>query len=131
MNAMVGNAGSASAGGTNANNPYYVQFFKITSIPEPADIFVFLDEHPDSINDGYFLNRAYYPQWIDLPASYHNGSASFSFADGHAQTHRWLLPKTKPPALPDAAQPLPSGVLPSGERTDLQWVLDRMSVERY
>jgi len=57
MNAMVGDAGAISSSGLNQNNPRYVQFFKLLSIPQPAGIFVFLDEHPDSINDGYFLNK--------------------------------------------------------------------------
>ncbi len=56
MNAMVGDAGAISASGVNSNNPTYQQFFKITQVPHPADIFVFLDEHPDSIDDGYFVN---------------------------------------------------------------------------
>ena len=60
MNAMVGDAGEFSTNGVNTNNPDYTQFFKITQIPQPTEIFVFLDEHPDSINDGYFLERDYY-----------------------------------------------------------------------
>src|SRR5471030_1059732 len=101
MNAMVGNAGAFSTNGVNVNNPSYTQFFKSTQIPHPSDIFVFLDEHPDSINDGYFLNKdtpasnggngannTAVDQWLDLPASYHNGATAFSFADGHAALHR-------------------------------------------
>jgi prepilin-type N-terminal cleavage/methylation domain-containing protein/prepilin-type processing-associated H-X9-DG protein len=87
MNASVGDAGDITSSGVNTNNPGYVQFFKLTSVPMPSRIFVFLDEHPDSISDGYFVNRSYYPEWIRLPASWHNGAATFSFADGHAETH--------------------------------------------
>ena len=58
MNAMVGDAGSFTTNGFNVNNPAYTQFFKTTQIPQPSEIFVFLDEHPDSINDGYFLNKS-------------------------------------------------------------------------
>ena len=47
MNAMVGDAGDISKDGFNTNNPDYLQFFKITQIPKPTDIFVFLDEHPE------------------------------------------------------------------------------------
>jgi len=127
MNAMVGNAGDFSTNGFNINNPDYVQFFKITQIPQPTEIFVFLDEHPDSINDGYFLERDYYPEWHDLPASYHNGSAAFSFADGHSSLHRWTQPATCRPPLPDAAN-LPISV-PSSGNQDLEWVLGHMSVD--
>ena len=128
MNAMVGDAGELSRSGVNTNNPDYVQFFKITQIPQPTEIFVFLDEHPDSINDGYFLERDYYPEWHDLPGSYHNGSAAFSFADGHSTLHRWIQPGTYRPPLPDAAN-LPIPVSSNG-KDDLEWVLDHMSVDR-
>ena len=127
MNAMVGDVGEFSAGGTNINNPDYEQFFKITQIPHPSEIFVFLDEHPDSIDDGYFINRAYSWQWRDLPASYHNGAAAFSFADGHSTLHRWNLSSTFRPPIPDAAG-LPIS-LGSGEWGDFQWVISHMSVE--
>jgi prepilin-type processing-associated H-X9-DG protein len=127
MNAMVGNAGDFSTNGFNVNNPDYIQFFKITQIPQPTEIFVFLDEHPDSINDGYFLERDYYPEWHDLPASYHNGSAAFSFADGHSSLHRWTQSATCRPPLPDVAN-LPISV-PSSGNQDLEWVLGHMSVD--
>ena len=103
MNAMVGNVGDFIVNGANINNPDYVQFFKITQIPHPSEIFVFLDEHPDSIDDGYFVNRAYSWQWFRLPASYHNGAAALSFADGHSEMHRWLEPSTMRPSRPFAA----------------------------
>jgi prepilin-type N-terminal cleavage/methylation domain-containing protein/prepilin-type processing-associated H-X9-DG protein len=128
MNAMVGDAGELSQNGYNVNNPGYEQFFKLTTIPHPAQIFVFLDEHPDSINDGYFLNRDYYDQWIDLPASYHNGAAAFSFADGHSELHRWQIKSTKVPALAFATM-LPAAIS-LNEGTDFHWLLDHMSVSR-
>lgn len=141
MNAMVGDAGDLITNGWNKNNPGYVQFLKMTSIPRPADIFVFVDEHPDSIKDGYFLNQwpahaaptSAYPyedaEWIDLPASYHNGAGSFSFADGHAETHRWLCPSTLQPARPDiaGANGWPINI-PDEEYADILWVLKHTSV---
>lgn len=135
MNAMVGDAGVASQTGVNQNNPYYVQFFSITQMPQPARIFVFLDEHPDSIDDGYFLDQAYYrddrgelyQEWIDLPASYHNGGACFSFADGHAEMHHWVCSSTLWPAEPDVLTwPL---AVPPNDATDFNWVIQRMSVK--
>ena len=129
MNAMVGDAGELSRYGYNRNNPGYVQFFKLSAIPRPAEIFVFLDEHPDSINDGYFLNRAGSEEWIDLPASFHNGAAEISFADGHSSHHRWVNESTKRPAAPGAAG-LPFDV-PSDETDDFEWVIEHMSEDRY
>jgi prepilin-type N-terminal cleavage/methylation domain-containing protein/prepilin-type processing-associated H-X9-DG protein len=135
MNAMVGNAGEISQSGVNQNNPNYVQFFDMGAIRKPSMIFVFLDEHPDSINDGYFLNKrvysAYYnytAQWIDLPASYHNGATSFGFADGHAELHKWRFADTRPPSQPEAVK-LPLDI-PPDQYADFNWMMDRMSVAR-
>lgn len=132
MNAMVGNPGALLTNGVNANNPYYRQYLKESEIRAPAMTFIFLDEHPDSINDGYFVNitttNADKLEWIDLPASYHNGGGSFSFADGHSEIHRWASELTKRPAVEDGARlPLP---IRSTERADFDWVIQRMSVER-
>jgi prepilin-type processing-associated H-X9-DG protein len=126
MNAMMGDAGAASRTGANLNNPYYVQFFRGSQIPVPAKFFVLVHEHPDSINDGYFLNRWGEREWIDLPASFHGGAASFSFADGHCELRRWQVPSTRQASRPDAA-PLPLS-LAELETADWRWVLQRMSV---
>lgn len=130
MNAMVGDAGSFSSSGVNVNNTNYVQFFRVFSVPQPSDIFVFLDEHPDSIDDGYFLNRDVEgaPQWTDLPASYHDGGANFSFADGHSEYRRWHNASTKQPAQAYAIHSLPLTIR-DGTR-DFEWVLSKMSVAR-
>ncbi len=128
MNAMIGDAGTVTQTGINVNNPDYVQFFKYSAIPRPSDIFVFLDEHPDSIDDGYFLNSAEAPKWRDLPASYHDGAAAFSFADGHSEIHQWRRLSTKADARPGAAN-LPLQ-LKSNDLQDFIWVLSSMSVER-
>jgi prepilin-type N-terminal cleavage/methylation domain-containing protein/prepilin-type processing-associated H-X9-DG protein len=56
--------------------------------PGPAETWVFLDEHPCSINDAGFFNP-YVSSWVDQPASYHNGAAGVSFADGHSEVHKW------------------------------------------
>ena len=34
---------------------------------------------------------------IDYPASTHNGSGGLSFADGRAEVHKWLDPRTRLP----------------------------------
>jgi prepilin-type N-terminal cleavage/methylation domain-containing protein/prepilin-type processing-associated H-X9-DG protein len=129
MNMMIGDAGAFTQTGANVNNPYYQQFFKATQIPEPADIFVFIEEHPDSINDGYFLDRGGSYRWMDLPASWHNGGANLSFADGHSEAHRWRFASTQPAARPDAAR-LPF-YIPSAERGDFEWLMARMSTTSY
>ena len=129
MNAAVGNAGAISLSGVNTNNPGYVQFFKIASVPHPANIFVFIEEHPDTINDGYFVNRLDYDykEWLRLPASYHNGSAALSFADGHTELHHWLSSSTMHAIIPSPIE-LPVEI-PWGDEADFNWLGDRMTVE--
>ena len=143
MNAMVGNVGKLLVNGVNTNNPDYKQFLSTTQIPHPAEIFVFLDEHPDSINDGYFLDKdtvavngpnnavsTAVNEWTDLPASYHNQSAAFSFADGHASLHHWLKSSTIRPPVPNAANlPIQIPARSADENADFDWVLDHMSTE--
>lgn len=128
MNAMVGDAGDAMDHGVNLNNPDYVQFLKVSDIAHPDSLFVLLDEHPDSINDAYFLNRADDLEWVDLPASYHDGAAAVSFADGHGELHHWRCASTRRPARPDTG-PLPFPV-PPAQAVDFSWLLDRTSTER-
>lgn len=61
--------------------------------PGPSDLWVFLDENPNSINDGYFVcGPEFTIAWEDVPASYHLNCGGISFADGHAETHKWTDP---------------------------------------
>jgi prepilin-type N-terminal cleavage/methylation domain-containing protein/prepilin-type processing-associated H-X9-DG protein len=72
---------------------------KLTEIHTPphSELFVFGDEHEDSIDDGALAvgqdQYGYVNTWIDLPADRHAQGASFSFADGHAERWKWQAPK--------------------------------------
>ncbi len=103
----------------------YVQFIKQTDIKDPAMVFVTLDEHADSINDGYFLNNPNFgtTQWGDIPASYHNGAGGFAFADGHAEIHKWLSGRTKMPVRFAYS----SSPLDAAGRRDYEWHAERMA----
>jgi prepilin-type processing-associated H-X9-DG protein/prepilin-type N-terminal cleavage/methylation domain-containing protein len=129
MNAMVGNAGEFSSSGSNTNNPLYNQFFSVTQIPDPARIFVFTEEHPDSVDDGYFLNRADKYEWHDLPASWHNGGANLAFADGHVEYHQWLDGSTRPPSKPGAFA-FPLRITSAAAAADFHWMMDRTSAAK-
>jgi len=132
MNAMVGNAGQFTLTGQNVNNPDYQQFFKVGQVPQPSQIFVLIEEHPDSINDAYFLNKPDSLRWSDLPASYHDGAVNVTFTDGHLERHKWLLASTKPPAQPDAAN-LPFPAAPAqfkpDQRADFEWLMARTTLD--
>jgi prepilin-type N-terminal cleavage/methylation domain-containing protein/prepilin-type processing-associated H-X9-DG protein len=77
----------------------YVKMGSIASQPPgPANLFVFLDEHGDTIDDAWFITDPTTKSFIyNVPASYHNGATGFTFADGHAEIHRWLNGKTDQP----------------------------------
>ena len=125
MNAMVGDAGVFLTATGNSNNPSYHQYRKLGEFTSASEIFVFIEEHPDSIYDGYFLNRFSSYQWWDLPASFHNGGANLAYGDGHVEGHRWQDANTRKPAYPDAANPpFDVGV----EKNDYYWLMKRTSV---
>jgi prepilin-type processing-associated H-X9-DG protein len=95
-------------------------------------MFVFVDEREDSINDGYFAsdlrNQLGRFTMVDFPASYHNRSANFTFADGHAESHRWTDPRTTPRLR---AGDLLKLNVPAPDNPDLQWLQDRISVPHW
>ena len=123
MNALVGNPGEV----TNRFNPLYVQFFKSSEILNPSGIFVFLDEHCDTINDGFFVNRLDDYAWGNLPGSYHNGAVNLSFADGHQESHRWVVPETVQPARKGVVR---GTKIAANPRTDFDWLKERTSVKK-
>ena len=101
--------------------PGWLQFTKLTAIRNPSMIFVFLDESPQTINDGWYIfcnNGPNGTLWSDLPASYHNGACGFSFSDGHSEIKRWQVSTT---IVPFTAWPVPAGP----DRRDFLWVSER------
>ncbi len=121
MNAMVGDPGEL----TNSFNPTYVQFRKLTEMTSPANVFVFLDEQADTLNDGFFVNRLDDYAWGNVPGSYHNGAANFAFADGHLEPHRWLVADTIRPVLRTRIDKFPAA-----PATDFDWLKARTSRPR-
>jgi prepilin-type N-terminal cleavage/methylation domain-containing protein/prepilin-type processing-associated H-X9-DG protein len=114
-------------------------FRKMSDIrnPGPSGVFLFLDEHPDSINDALF-----YPilngygglyGWCDLPANYHNGACGFAFADGHSTIKRWLGKLRSPSWLGVTFTDRHAGAFVCdgpADRSDIDWVKDRMAPRR-
>jgi len=129
MNAMVGHAGMFLTASGNSNNPSFHQYRRFSEFTSASDVFVFIEEHPDSINDGYFLNRAARYEWNDLPASFHNGGANLAYGDGHVEGHKWQDASTRKPARPDGAD-VPFQ-LKYDERNDFYWLLKRTSTQEH
>ncbi len=126
MNAFFGAYDpAAKPSGVNNFFPDYRQWLKLATVPRPANYWVVLDEHPDSVNDGYFLNNpATVPsQWGDYPAAYHNGAGGLAFADGHSEVKKWKQPVVKvnyswgPPGFNSAGQ------------GDYRWLMERTALK--
>ena len=102
-------------------------------IPGASNLFVFLDEHPNSINDAAFAvkcdARGSSARMIDWPASFHNGAGGFAFGDGHAEIKKWLDPRTIVPHKNSNGMPSPPGGLNQAapNSKDVEWMQDRAS----
>jgi prepilin-type N-terminal cleavage/methylation domain-containing protein len=112
----------------NGNSKKYRVYYKKGQVDNPAMRFVFVDEHPDSLNAGGFANMMVAtPQSariIDYPASYHNGACGLSFSDGHAEIRKWRDTRTKP--APKYNLDLPLNVA-SPNNQDMIWLAERTS----
>lgn len=118
------------------NIPPYKEVLKLSDIRSPTDIYVLLDEHEDSINDAHFYPfsnmKAYGNQgWLDAPSGRHGNSTGFSFADGHAEIHKWLdsnVTKVKNPTIA-SRDPAFLASLPAGPK-DFQWFADHIAPQQ-
>ncbi len=96
-----------------------------------ANAYVFIDEHPDSLNFGDFAvamndgipDSGLY--MIDVPASSHNGAGGLSFADGHAEIHKWLNSQTK---VPVTGIFMSSSVRPTPGNQDMRYLSEHSTV---
>jgi prepilin-type N-terminal cleavage/methylation domain-containing protein/prepilin-type processing-associated H-X9-DG protein len=114
--------------GVNGSSKKYKVYFKKATIDNPAMRFVFLDEHPDSLNAGGFANMMVpnptAARIIDFPASSHNGAGGISFSDGHAEIHKWRDARTRAPVLYNNNIQLN---VASANNEDMIWLADRTS----
>jgi prepilin-type processing-associated H-X9-DG protein len=104
--------------------------------PPASKLWVFLDEHPASINDGAFGFRM--PNnfadtrslgWVDYPAGFHNNAGAFSFMDGHAEIHKWVETTSLGPtglgARTTDLSKVHKGTIPNNR--DIWWMAQRTS----
>ncbi len=98
MNSWIGDGAS----GWLFNSPGVIQVIANRSqVRQPDQTFVFIEEHPDSINDGMLyvdmVGTGPATRIIDYPAAYHYLGANLSFADGSVGYRQWVDPRTTPP----------------------------------
>jgi prepilin-type N-terminal cleavage/methylation domain-containing protein/prepilin-type processing-associated H-X9-DG protein len=111
--------------------------FKKTSDPKtkgPSQIFVIVDEHPDSINDGWFIvvgrdwGGAY--AWCDFPSTLHNGACGFAFLDGHSEIKKWVGKMKSHEWIRVTFKDRHAGMLKADtepDRRDIDWAKERMA----
>jgi prepilin-type N-terminal cleavage/methylation domain-containing protein/prepilin-type processing-associated H-X9-DG protein len=106
MDAALGEGAASGAGQKPPPSIPWPNYFIAKTMgdlihPGPSQSWVFLDEHPSSIDDGIFYtnpgdtngNGTFY----ELHSSIHGGACGISFADGHAEIHVWKDPHTVVP----------------------------------
>ena len=120
--------------GNFGNNGEARVFRKQTDMtkPAPVDCFVTIDESPGTINDGWFMCDPFGNNttlWVDIPATYHNGSSGMSFADGHSAMKKWKDNAVVAYGKPNG----PTGnFVPSQQASyeDLKWLQDRSTSKK-
>jgi prepilin-type N-terminal cleavage/methylation domain-containing protein/prepilin-type processing-associated H-X9-DG protein len=121
----------------NSSQNRWRTYHNLPDVLRPAQTFVFIDEHPDSMNDSAFANPCTgnqpgdppaSSQIIDFPANYHHGGCGISFADGHAEIHKWVGSKIgRAPLLLNGTLPL--NVNAGDSWTDMHWLATNTTVK--
>src|SRR5439155_23596290 len=87
---------------SNRANAPWRTYGKVTDMtaPRPSSLWVLVDEDQFSIDDASFDVCMVAPPtaWYSWPGTYHNFAASFAFADGHTEPHKWKDGRSKAPA---------------------------------
>jgi hypothetical protein len=100
MNEAVGSNAQAPSLPSDGKWKIYRKVGDLTA-PDPSNLWVLTEQHPDSIDDGRFAvdcgHQGDAARWIDFPSNFHNRSCSLSFADGHSELHRWREEESTPP----------------------------------
>jgi prepilin-type N-terminal cleavage/methylation domain-containing protein/prepilin-type processing-associated H-X9-DG protein len=124
VRSMAMSAALGAGSGKDAASVKHVDTLHALTKPSPAMTWVFVDEHPDSIDDGTLY--AYGPNWgkvwPNMPASFHGGACGYSFADGHAEIHKWVSAATVRPVTYTYVN---LSVAVGSDSRDYDWVVER------
>jgi prepilin-type processing-associated H-X9-DG protein len=114
---------------------YWRHYTNTTDIvaPTPVNLWVMIEENPDSINDGAFAvamtgNNPRTDEWLDGPSTLHNGGCGFAFADGHYELKKWTDSRTLAMKFTYTTS-FPYGIL-YPNNNDIQWVKDRTTAPK-
>jgi prepilin-type N-terminal cleavage/methylation domain-containing protein len=127
-------------GGMNPSQTVWRTYDKLSSVAFPVKTFVFVDEHPDSINDAALAVQCTGNQpangdsgmIIDFPANFHNRACGFAFSDGHSEIHKWRGPRiSNAPIDYNATMALNVSFSNSHfDAMDTHWMAENTSVRR-
>ncbi len=118
LNCALGE-GNAMTGPLNSAIRIVIRNSDFGNLP-PERAFVFLDEHPDSVNDPLFFVPNSPVNLVDVPGALHAGAGWFTFADGHLELRRWQSPQLTRPVSYRFVNNTP---VPVGN-PDAGWLLD-------
>jgi len=112
----------------NEPSARYRVFKKTAEVPRPANYFLFGEIHPFSICRPQFGVHMDNTTVYHVPGNYHGKSSNFAFADGHAESHKWVNPKFNNPPLAENdgfwhnhESPIPKTTT-AEIQTDLTWL---------
>ena len=134
MNAFMGPGFDSYSNFKQVTTVHYRTFPKPSSFVSlsPSQSWLFIDQHPDSINDAYFAVNVQPTDRMtwwggEYPASLHNGACTFAFNDGHAEIKKWLASGTRIPVFYQGFDQSmgPHKPYRTSDRRDYDWLLER------
>lgn len=118
---------SKADGMNGLNRGQYRDYLKEVQISVPSLSMVFIEEtDPRGYNHGTWFLSFKPTRWVDPFAVFHGNWSTFSFADGHAEGHKWTDPDTIQAAV-DSARNIESYYWQGGNSSnpDFRWVYER------
>jgi prepilin-type N-terminal cleavage/methylation domain-containing protein/prepilin-type processing-associated H-X9-DG protein len=122
----AGKGGYKPPGSLSSLNPFFFAA-RMAQLIHPSRSWVFINEHPDSLDDGIFFvdprSATGNGSLIELPSSYLGNGCGISYADGHAEVHKWQTAAFNVPVRYNHYPPNP-GISYTGN-PDLAWLAQR------
>jgi prepilin-type N-terminal cleavage/methylation domain-containing protein/prepilin-type processing-associated H-X9-DG protein len=113
-----------------------VQKLSDLSGPGPADVYILLDEHENSINDAHYFPFANFNNytrnaWLDAVSGRHGNAGGVTYADGHSDIRKWRTPGLSTVRrASDGSTPRPYPDLPfigPSALQDYQWMTNHVA----
>jgi prepilin-type N-terminal cleavage/methylation domain-containing protein/prepilin-type processing-associated H-X9-DG protein len=104
----------------------YISYTKQSNMsrPGPSKTWVFIEESPYSIDDGFFAVDPTHPtEWYNSPAVLHGNGSVMAYADGHSEVKQWTDSAmiNEKPATPGGNT---DNIMASTSSGDLVWFIE-------